>query len=105
MTLKDESPRMEGVHTHTTGEEWSAITNSSSKNEPAGPKQEWRFDHRMSSNIPGPRLDASSNPPPVLSQNAMGTGGHAQTAREPLEMTEIVEMQNNSTLILQRKKW
>ena len=39
MTLKDESPRMEGVQ-YTTGEEWSAITNSSSKNEPAGPKQE-----------------------------------------------------------------
>ena len=39
MTLKDEPPRMEGVQ-YTTGEEWRAITNSSSKNEPAGPKWE-----------------------------------------------------------------
>ena len=39
MTPKDEYLKSEGVQ-YTTGEEWSAITNSSSKNEPAGPKQE-----------------------------------------------------------------
>ena len=39
MTLKDESPRSEGVQ-YATGEEWSAITNSSRKNEVTGPKIE-----------------------------------------------------------------
>ena len=33
-TLKDESPRSEGVQ-HATGEEWRAITNGSKKNEDA----------------------------------------------------------------------
>ena len=37
-TLKDESPRSEGVQ-YATGEEWRAITNSSRKNEVAGPKK------------------------------------------------------------------
>ena len=36
-TLKDESPRSEGVQ-HATGEEWRAITSSSRKNEVDGPK-------------------------------------------------------------------
>ena len=38
MTPKDESPRLEGVQ-YATGEEWRAITNSSRKNEVAGPKK------------------------------------------------------------------
>ena len=42
MTLEDEPspppPRSEGVQ-YATGEEWRAITNSSRKNEAAGPKQ------------------------------------------------------------------
>ena len=38
MTLKDESPRWEGIH-YATGEEQRIITNSSRKNEAAGPKQ------------------------------------------------------------------
>ena len=37
MTLEDEVPRFEGVQ-YATGEKWRAITNSSSKNEVAGPK-------------------------------------------------------------------
>ena len=37
MTLKDESPRLECVQC-ATGEEWRATTNSSRKNEAAGPK-------------------------------------------------------------------
>ena len=37
MTLEDVSPRSEGVK-YATGEEWRAITNSSRKNEEAGPK-------------------------------------------------------------------
>ena len=37
MTPEDESPRSEGVQ-YATGEKWRAITNSSSKNEVAGPK-------------------------------------------------------------------
>ena len=38
MTLEDELPRLEGVQ-YATGEEWRAITNSSRKNEVAGPKR------------------------------------------------------------------
>ena len=38
MTLEDELPRLEGVQ-YATGEEWRAITNSSRKNEGAGPKR------------------------------------------------------------------
>ena len=38
MTLDDEAPRSEGVQHATAGEEWKAITNSSRKNEVAGPK-------------------------------------------------------------------
>ena len=38
MTPEDEPPRLEGVQ-YATGEEWRAITNSSRKNEAAGPKQ------------------------------------------------------------------
>ena len=38
MTLEDEPLRSEGV-IYATGEEWRAITNSSRKNEVAGPKQ------------------------------------------------------------------
>ena len=38
MTLEDEPLRSEGV-IYATGEEWRAITNSSRKNEAAGPKQ------------------------------------------------------------------
>ena len=37
MTLDDEAPRSEGVQHATAGEEWKAITNSSRKNEVAGP--------------------------------------------------------------------
>ena len=37
MTPEDELPRLEGVQ-YATGEEWRAITNSSRKNEVAGPK-------------------------------------------------------------------
>ena len=37
MTLEDEPLRSEGV-IYATGEEWRAITNSSRKNEVAGPK-------------------------------------------------------------------
>ena len=37
-TLKDEPSRLEGIQ-YTTGEEQSAITNSSRKNGEAGPKQ------------------------------------------------------------------
>ena len=39
MTLEDEPLRSEGVQ-YATGEEWRAITNSSSKNEVTGPKRE-----------------------------------------------------------------
>ena len=39
MTLEDEPPRSEGVQ-YPTGEEQRAITNSSRKNEAAGPKWE-----------------------------------------------------------------
>ena len=39
MTLEDESPRSESVQ-NATGEGWRKISNSSSKNEVAGPKQE-----------------------------------------------------------------
>ena len=38
MTLEDELPRLEGVQ-YTAEEEQRAITNSSRKNEVAGPKQ------------------------------------------------------------------
>ena len=38
MTLEDEPPRSEGVQ-YATGEEQRAVTNSSRKNEEAGPKQ------------------------------------------------------------------
>ena len=38
MTLKDESPRLEGVQ-YATGEEQRTIINSSRKNVVAGPKQ------------------------------------------------------------------
>ena len=41
MTLEDELPRLEGVQ-YTTEEEQRAITNSSRKNEVAGPKQKQR---------------------------------------------------------------
>ena len=40
MTLKDESPRLEGVQ-YATGKEQMEITNISRKNEAAGPKQKW----------------------------------------------------------------
>ena len=39
MTPEDEPPSLEGVQ-YATGEEWSAITNSSRKNEVTGPKIE-----------------------------------------------------------------
>ena len=39
MTMKDESPRLEGVQ-YTTGEEWRP-TKSPRKNEAAGPKRKW----------------------------------------------------------------
>ena len=38
MTLEDEQPRWEGVQ-YATEEEWREITNSSRKDEDAGPKQ------------------------------------------------------------------
>ena len=38
MTLEDEPLRLEGVQ-YATGEEWREITNSSRKNEAAGPKK------------------------------------------------------------------
>ena len=38
MTSEDEPPRSEGVQ-YAPGEEWRAVTNSSRKNEVAGPKQ------------------------------------------------------------------
>ena len=38
MTLKDESPRLEGVQ-YATGKEQMEITNISRKNEAAGPNQ------------------------------------------------------------------
>ena len=38
--LQDESPRLEGVQ-YATMVKWREITNSSSKNEVAGPKPEW----------------------------------------------------------------
>ena len=41
MTPEDEPRRPEGAQ-YTTGEEWRAITNSSTKNEVAGPKQRQR---------------------------------------------------------------
>ena len=40
MTLKDESPRLEGVQ-YATGEEQRTTTHSLRKNEAAGPKQKW----------------------------------------------------------------
>ena len=40
MTLVGEPPRWEGVH-YATGEKQRAITNSSRKNEEAGPKRKW----------------------------------------------------------------
>ena len=40
MTPEDEPPKLEGIQ-YDTGEEWRAVTNSSSKNEATGPKQEW----------------------------------------------------------------
>ena len=40
MTLKDESPRLEGVQ-YVTGEEQRTTPNSPRKNEAAGPKQKW----------------------------------------------------------------
>ena len=39
MTPEDEPPKLEGIQ-YDTGEEWRAVTNSSSKNEATGPKQE-----------------------------------------------------------------
>ena len=39
---QNEPPRLEGVQ-YATGEEQGAITNSSSKNEVAGPKQKWQL--------------------------------------------------------------
>ena len=41
MALKDEPPRLEGVQ-YATGEEQMPITNSSRKNEAAGPKRKRR---------------------------------------------------------------
>ena len=41
MTSEDESPRSESVQ-YVTGQDWWAITNSSRKNEEAGPKQKQR---------------------------------------------------------------
>ena len=38
MTLEDEPPTLEGVQ-YTAGEGWSTVTNSSRKNEVAGPRQ------------------------------------------------------------------
>ena len=38
MTLEDQPPRLEVVH-YAAGEVWRAITNSSRKNEEAGPKR------------------------------------------------------------------
>ena len=40
MTLEDEQPRWEGVQ-YATEKEWREITNSSRKDEDAGPKQKW----------------------------------------------------------------
>ena len=40
MTLKGESPRLEGVQ-HATGEEQRTTTNSPRKNEATGPKRKW----------------------------------------------------------------
>ena len=40
MTPEDKPLRLEGVQ-YATGEEQRAITNSSKKNEAAGPKQKW----------------------------------------------------------------
>ena len=40
MTLKDESPRSEGVQ-YAPGEEWRRTTNIPRKNEAAGPKRKW----------------------------------------------------------------
>ena len=40
MTLEDEPHRLEGIQ-YATGEEQKAITNSSKKNEVAGPQWEW----------------------------------------------------------------
>ena len=40
IALEDEAPRLEGVQ-YATGEEQRAISNSCSKNEAAGPKQEF----------------------------------------------------------------
>ena len=37
MEMQDEPPRLEGVQ-YGAGEEWRAITNSSRKNDVAGPK-------------------------------------------------------------------
>ena len=39
MTPEDEPPELEGIQ-YDTGEEWRAVTNSSSKNEASGPKWE-----------------------------------------------------------------
>jgi len=39
-TLEDEPPRSEGIQ-YVTGEEQRIITNSSRKNEAAGPEQKW----------------------------------------------------------------
>ena len=41
ITPEDEPPRSEGVH-HATGEEWRTVTNSSAKNDAAGPKRKRR---------------------------------------------------------------
>ena len=40
MTPEDEPPRLEGVH-YAPGQEWRASTNSSRKNDVAGPKLKW----------------------------------------------------------------
>ena len=40
MTPEDEPPKLEGIQ-YDTGEEWRAVTNSSSKNAAARPKREW----------------------------------------------------------------
>ena len=42
MTPEDEPLRSEGVH-YATGKEWRAVTNSSRKNEVAGPKWKWHL--------------------------------------------------------------
>ena len=71
---EDESPRVEGVQ-YTTGEEWRAITNSSSKNEQLGQSGNDALITGCLAISLDYRLDASSNPPPVLSQKCNGDWG------------------------------